>query len=62
MERIWQPLERPPCLDKFCHLSVDAQKVMAALYTDFHQRRVQLRNQIKQTPGNLLKLYFKTNF
>ncbi|KAH3787723.1 hypothetical protein DPMN_165850 [Dreissena polymorpha] len=42
MSGVWTPSEAPPRLDKFCHLSLDAQRVMAALYSDFHQRKAEM--------------------
>jgi len=43
MSRVWKAAEPSPVLDKFCDLSLDAQRVMAALYTDFHQKRADLK-------------------
>ncbi|XP_053407727.1 DNA polymerase nu-like isoform X3 [Mercenaria mercenaria] len=43
MAAVWTPKEKPVVLDKFCHLSLDAQKVMASMYRDFHQRKAEIK-------------------
>ena len=42
MSPVWRPVEDPPCLDKFCHLSLDAQRVMGAIFEDFKSRKREL--------------------
>ena len=42
MSPVWRPLEAPPCLDQFCHLSHDAQRVMVSIYEDFNARKREL--------------------
>lgn len=55
MQVIWTPAEKPVVLDKFCHLSLDAQKVMVAMYRDFHQRKVEIIKDISmQNTGRRL--------
>ncbi|WAR22108.1 DPOLN-like protein [Mya arenaria] len=51
MSSVWTPADAPPRLDRFCHLSVDAQRVMASLFSDFHQQRAEMIMQQAQTPG-----------
>lgn len=46
MPRVWTPKEKPVVLEKFCHLSLDAQRVMAAMYRDFHQRKADILKEI----------------
>lgn len=39
MERVIKPVQLPPVIDKFCHLSVDAQKVISAIYKQFEKEK-----------------------
>lgn len=39
MERVIKPVQLPPVIGKYCHLSVDAQKVMSAIYKQFEQEK-----------------------
>lgn len=54
MSPVWMPAEPSPVLDKFCDLSLDAQRVMAAIYSDFHQKRAELMAAQAQSSGKLL--------
>lgn len=36
---VLKPAQPPPVLDKFSHLSLDAQKVMAGIYKQYQQQK-----------------------
>lgn len=62
MSPVWTPAELPPVLDKFCDLSLDAQRVMAAVYSDFHQKKAEMMAAYAQSAGiksYINSLYFK---
>ena len=42
MSPVWKPSVDPPCLDRFCYLSHDAQRVMLAMFNDYNERKTEL--------------------
>ena len=43
MKQIIRPLQPPPVIDRFSHLSLDAQKVMAAIYKQYQEQKEKLQ-------------------
>ncbi|OPL21026.1 hypothetical protein AM593_08389, partial [Mytilus galloprovincialis] len=63
---VLKPAQPPPVLDKFSHLSLDAQKVMAGIYKQYQQQKDKMsqldRKSSSQGPSKYYQNLYRTKF
>ncbi|XP_063435406.1 DNA polymerase nu-like isoform X2 [Mytilus trossulus] len=65
---VLKPAQPPPVLDKFSHLSLDAQKVMAGIYKQYQQQKDKIlmsqldRKSSSQGPSKYYQNLYRTKF
>ena len=62
MSPVWQPAKDPPCLDKFCHLSHDAQRVMVAIFEDYNARKRELLQSVTSSENTAQSRHTQSKF
>ncbi|OWF55047.1 DNA polymerase nu-like [Mizuhopecten yessoensis] len=60
MSPVWRPVSAPPQLDRFCHLSDDAQLVMKGIYRQYNEQRKQQNTQ--EQPGTYYQQMYERRF
>ncbi|XP_069140238.1 DNA polymerase nu-like [Argopecten irradians] len=59
---VWRPVSAPPQLERFCHLSADAQTVMAGIYRQYNEQRKQLAAKTQQQKGTYYQEMYERRF